>query len=158
MYDSQNTSKGRLLDTMKKKILRIIDANLNRVREGLRVCEDISRFTMPHKSLAALLKSARHAASRAILDSKDLPLRELIGSRDTDSDRMKFVDFKRRKGDSIPAIFMANIERVKESMRVVEECSKVIDERVSRKYRKLRFDVYDIEKKYNDSIRIRKTK
>ncbi|MBU1888066.1 MAG: thiamine-phosphate pyrophosphorylase [Candidatus Omnitrophica bacterium] len=139
-----------------KKILRIIDANLNRAREGLRVCEDISRFAMPEKPLAGLLKTARHSATRAVLSSKNLTLKDLVGARDVKNDCMKFRDSKRSKGDSLPAVFMANIERVKESLRVLEECSKVMDETVSHKYRKIRFDVYEIEKKYNDSIRIRK--
>lgn len=142
---------------MKKKILQIIDANLNRAREGLRVCEDISRFTMAGSPLAGLLKASRHSATKAILNSKILALAQLVDSRNTKSDCMKFRDFKKSKKDGLSAIFMSNIERVKESLRVLEECCRVMDESVSRKYRKLRFNVYEIEKKYNDAIRVCKT-
>lgn len=138
-----------------KKIFRIIDANLNRAREGLRVCEDISRFTMPKKSLAGLLKNARHSTTRAVLSSKNLALKKLVSSRDVKKDLMKFSDLKRSKGNGLSGVFMANIERAKESLRVLEECTKVIDEAASRRYRNIRFKVYEIEKKYNDSARIR---
>ena len=44
-------------------------------------------------------------------------------------------------------IFGANIERVKESLRVLEEFFKLIDKKDSAKFTKLRFKVYEIEKK-----------
>ena len=138
-----------------KKIFRIIDANLNRAREGLRVCEDISRFTMPKKPLAGLLKNARHSATRAVLSSGNLALKKLVRSRDVKKDLMKFNDMRRSKNSGLSGVFMANIERAKESLRVIEECAKVIDEGVSRRYRKIRFKIYEIEKKYNDSAGIR---
>ena len=44
-------------------------------------------------------------------------------------------------------IFTANIERVKESIRVLEEFFKLIDMKLSIKLLRLRFKTYDIEKK-----------
>lgn len=140
------------------KILQIIDVNLNRTREGLRVCEDILRFTAPKSSIINLLKTFRHSATRAILNSGQLELSQLVGSRDVKNDLSKFNDFKKPKSSDLPAVFMANIERAKESLRVLEECCKIIDRTASQKYRKLRFSVYEAEKKYNDTVRIRKIK
>ncbi|MFC1666658.1 thiamine-phosphate pyrophosphorylase [Candidatus Omnitrophota bacterium] len=131
---------------MDKKIFQIIDANLNRTREGLRVCEDIARFMIPDKNCAKALKIIRHAATKALLDSKDLSLKKLLRSRDTKRDLLKFVDFKKQRNDGVADIFMSNIERVKESLRVLEECCKIIDENASRKYRRLRFNAYAVEK------------
>ena len=54
------------------KLLRIIDANLNRAREGLRVCEDISRFALGDKTATRALKSIRHGATDLILPRKNL--------------------------------------------------------------------------------------
>jgi len=59
---------------------------------------------------------------------------------------MKFVDLKKRKGSDFSDLLMSNIERVKESLRVLEECAKVLDEDSSKKYRRLRFKTYEIEK------------
>ena len=41
-------------------MLRLLDANLNRIGEGLRLLEDISRFIINDASLSAALKSMRH--------------------------------------------------------------------------------------------------
>ena len=42
-----------------KQILRIIDANLNRTAEGLRVLEDIARFVLDDAALSRQLKIMR---------------------------------------------------------------------------------------------------
>ncbi|MEE9401124.1 MAG: thiamine phosphate synthase, partial [Dehalococcoidia bacterium] len=41
-------------------MLRILDANLNRIGEGLRLLEDISRFTLNDSDLSEQLKALRH--------------------------------------------------------------------------------------------------
>ena len=41
-------------------IAKIIDANLDRAREGLRVLEDWCRFTLDQKDLVITLKNWRH--------------------------------------------------------------------------------------------------
>jgi len=38
------------------KVGRIIDANLNRVKEGLRVCEEITRFILDNHKFTLNLK------------------------------------------------------------------------------------------------------
>jgi len=134
---------------MNQELLKIIDANLNRTREGLRVCEDIARFAVIDKKISRSLKAMRHSATEALLSSRKLALRQLVKARDTKKDPMKFADFEKQKGTNVQDIFMANIQRVKESLRVMEECCKILDQDTSRKYRKLRFDAYNIEKRYN---------
>lgn len=129
-----------------KKLLQIIDANLNRAREGLRVCEDITRFGLQNKSAAKSLKTIRHRATDLVLKSKKISFIKLLSERDTASDKTKFIDFTPRHDMDISDTFMANIERIKESLRVLEECFKIIDGKISQGYRKLRFDAYDIEK------------
>ena len=58
---------------MENNLLRIIDANLNRAREGLRVCEDIARFSLQNKGAAKTLKTIRHGATNLVLKSKKYP-------------------------------------------------------------------------------------
>jgi len=129
------------------KLLRIIDANLNRAREGLRVCEDIARFGLQNKSAAKSLKIVRHNSTGLVLNSKKISFAGLLSGRDTGGDKAKFMDFAPKPDADLSDIFMSNIERVKESLRVLEECFKIIDGKISRGYRKLRFDTYDIEKR-----------
>ncbi|MFA4992003.1 MAG: hypothetical protein WC569_05445 [Candidatus Omnitrophota bacterium] len=130
---------------MNDKILRIMDANLNRTREGLRVCEDIARFLLSDKALAKEIKLMRHGATNAITRS-NTGFDKLLRHRDVENDKSKFIDFRTARGKGPGGLFMSNMERVKESLRVLEECSKLLDEHMSRKYRKLRFRSYVIEK------------
>ena len=132
---------------MDRAILRIIDANLNRSREGLRVCEDIARFILNSASLSGELKATRHNIS--LIARRNSAVKGLLSaSRDSDGDvgrcSRRASEMKRRDtGD----IFAANIERVKESLRVLEEFFKLIDKTSSSRLCSLRFDVYGIEKK-----------
>lgn len=132
---------------MKKEVLRIIDANSNRSREGLRVCEDITRFILNSNALTGELKRVRHRISDIV---KCLPVRSqfLLVSRDVKEDvgRKSWTRSEKKRLDYAD-IFMANIERVKESLRVLEELVKLIDERASASLKALRFKVYEIEKK-----------
>ena len=132
---------------MKDKVFRIIDANLNRSREGLRVCEDIARFGLNSRTLAQELKSVRHSISASAIGFAG-KLKELSASRDSEEDVLKSSrldsEMKRR---TFADIFAANIERVKESLRVMEELFKLINVKGSSKFRNLRFKIYTIEKK-----------
>ena len=82
-----------------------------------------------------------------MLKSKKISFPELLSRRDTAKDKTKFIDFTPGPEIEISGIFMSNIQRVKESLRVLEECFKIIDEKISLGYRKLRFDTYDVEKR-----------
>ncbi len=128
------------------KIVRIIDANLNRGREGLRVVEDIIRFTTDDQNLSSQIKSARHE----IIDiAKQLPINEsdLLSARDSVSDvGIEIRSDSEDNRTSVHQIVCANIRRAQESMRVLEELSKLYDADVALRFKKLRFKLYDIEK------------
>jgi thiamine-phosphate pyrophosphorylase len=132
---------------VKSEMLRIIDANLNRSREGLRVCEELARFVLNSKALTLELKSVRHSISDIAKNSAG-SLKGLSVSRDSENDvlrRSRLGSEMRRQ--TLADIFAANIERVKESLRVMEEVFKLIDTKSSSKFCSLRFKVYAIEKK-----------
>lgn len=130
-----------------KAVYRIIDANFNRTREGLRVCEDIMRFFVSSRELAARLKALRHGISGIMAASPGLA-GVLIHARDSAADigRKPRQDIEIARSGA-PDIFTANIERVKESIRVLEEFFKIIDQRASNRLSGYRFEAYDIEKK-----------
>jgi thiamine-phosphate pyrophosphorylase len=131
----------------KKELYRIIDANFNRSREGLRVCEDIARFAWNSPSLTRSLKKVRHSIS-SILKDAPLTARILRDSRDSRRDVGRRVHTASEMSRSThEGIFGANIQRVKESLRVLEEFFKLIDSADSAKLTNLRFSVYEIEKK-----------
>ena len=139
-----------------QKIYRIIDANLNRSREGLRVCEDIARFALNSKTLTKELKSIRHSIYD-IVKSSAMRLEALGASRDSDRDVLRRSGFESEmKRRSLGDIFAANIERTKESLRVLEELFKLIDNKSSSRFCGLRFKAYAIEKKAALSLRTAK--
>ncbi len=132
---------------IEKEVFRIVDANFNRSREGLRVCEEVTRFVWNSASLTKELKSVRHSITN-ILKNAATASKILFATRDVKSD----VGRKERRKSEMRRldysdIFSANIERAKESLRVLEEFFKLIDKNDSTKFTKLRFKVYEIEKK-----------
>jgi thiamine-phosphate pyrophosphorylase len=135
------------MTTRDEKIFRIIDANFNRSREGLRVCEEIARFILNSKPLTEDLKSARHKIS-TIRKNMGAKAGLLMTSRDVEGDVTKnSLISARTRRTSLADIYQANMQRVKESVRVLEEFFKLIDETTSRKLQSLRFDIYEIEQK-----------
>jgi thiamine-phosphate pyrophosphorylase len=125
---------------------RIIDANANRCREALRVVEDILRFRHEHAGLAAKLKRERHTVS-GLCDK--LLKRNLRGLRarntqaDPGRDSMSRGEATRRNWAEI---LISNFRRAEESLRVLEEVSKLLDIRLSRQFKRSRFRVYNLEK------------
>ncbi|MFH0791468.1 MAG: thiamine-phosphate pyrophosphorylase [Candidatus Omnitrophota bacterium] len=128
------------------KINRIIDANINRVKEGLRVCEEITRFILESRILTTEFKKTRHEIDSII---EKLPAKtELIKDRDSLKDVGLNIhltsEFKR---NGYIDIFFANVQRIKESVRVLEEFSKLKDINLSVRFKKIRYTIYEIEKK-----------
>ncbi len=132
------------------KIYRVIDANLNRAREGLRVCEEVVRFVLDDARLTRRLKRLRHRITDIL--KKFSPV--LIKARDSNLDvgRNKVKDKKSRSG--YRDLFLANLERAKESVRVLEEFSKLADKEIRDKassktsgsFKRIRFRLYALEK------------
>jgi thiamine-phosphate pyrophosphorylase len=126
-------------------ILRIIDANLNRTAEGLRVLEDIARLSLNNSSISSQLKTMRHK----VVQTSSAFQQELLWSRDSLND--VGLDTKvdgEPEGKELSAILIANARRVQESLRVLEELSKVsgvLPELSSDDYKQDRFSLYSLE-------------
>ena len=123
---------------------RIIDANLNRTKEGLRVCEEITRFILDNHKFTALLKEIRHKIDS--LGRKIYPPVKLLKVRSARTDVGRLNSCGETKRDNCKDIFWANIQRVKESLRVLEEFSKLVDVQAALGFKQLRYKVYEIEK------------
>lgn len=139
---------------MNKQCLRLIDANLNRIKEGLRVCEDITRFVFVEPTLArqfkkirlGILKDTRQHTSK----NDAFSLEKVIRGRDVDSDVLRSDSTDRLKRRDIKDIFFANIQRAKEAARVLEEFAKLSSKLSAAHFRNIRFEIYKIEK---DSVK-----
>jgi thiamine-phosphate pyrophosphorylase len=124
--------------------LRIIDANLNRIGEGLRVLEEFARLLLNDADLTQRLKNMRHGMVR--IDAELQP--RLIGARDASGDvgaGMKAAAEEKRQ--DVAETIIANARRVQESLRVMEELAKEPALPLkSKDYESARFDLYTIEK------------
>ncbi|MBD3180798.1 thiamine-phosphate pyrophosphorylase [Candidatus Poribacteria bacterium] len=128
------------------RIIRIIDANTNRAREGLRVIEDIARFVLDDKESASEFKNLRHEITEIIAE---LPLDkwEFLKSRKSSADVGAFLNNSGENNRSdIIQIAVANIHRAQESMRVLEELTKLYSPESGLKFKSLRFRMYELEK------------
>ena len=127
------------------RINRIIDANFNRTKEGLRVCEEISRFILESRALTAQLKAIRHKID--ILSGFLASRKKLLKGRDSSRDIGFKIYGRELERKNYADIFFANIQRVKESVRVLEEFSKIRDIKAALGFKKVRYSVYQLEKK-----------
>jgi thiamine-phosphate pyrophosphorylase len=124
--------------------LRIVDANLNRIGEGLRVLEEVARLVLDDAALAQPLKNMRHEMVR--VGEKMSP--QLLGARDAAGDvgADMAVPGEGSQRD-IPQTVVANARRVQESLRVMEEFAKLSGLGLDpEKFKKARFTLYTIEK------------
>lgn len=127
-------------------VLRIIDANINRAKEGLRVCEEVIRFIVRDKALTSRFKDIRHKLEGFTGAYRRDP--RLLRERESRSDVGRAIpSVTEMRRDGWKDIFSANLQRVKESIRVLEEFSKLDDRRRARGLKELRYTVYELEKK-----------
>ncbi len=124
--------------------LRIIDANINRLGEGLRVLEEFARMTLNDTVLSQKLKDLRH---KTVIVNPEIQS-QLLGARDARGDIGSDMDVKSEtKSKDIIEIITANAKRVQESLRVLEELAKISELKLNTEnYRKARFELYTVEK------------
>ncbi len=124
---------------------RIIDANLNRATEALRVLEEIARFRLDDKKLSTELKNIRHEICLFF----DCDYEKLIASRDTINDigtDIQNPTKAAREQNSIEIIFRSNFKRLEQALRVLCEYGNLSD--------KFRYKAYTIEKNMNESLKM----
>lgn len=118
---------------------RILDANLNRLREGIRVIEDIFRYTYNDKEKSTKLKTLRHKC-RIECDDKLLECRDIV------NDVLKSTTKSESSREDLQSIITANFKRTQESSRVIEEILKLTNSHEAEKFKHIRYELYDLEK------------
>ena len=126
---------------MEKRFIRILDTNLNRCKEGLRVVEDTCRFVLCDENLYKKIRKVRHLSSKYLTDQYE----QMLSARDSVKDSGRKA--KEQSRQNLKNIVIANFKRAEESLRVLEEYSKIINFDTALKYKALRYEVYTIEKK-----------
>jgi len=134
------------------KILRTIDANLNRTSEGLRVLEEIARMVLDDVNLSAKLKEMRHNLIRTDTDFNTALLQARNAAEDVGAESEVSGESKTK---DIELMLAANARRVQESLRVLEELSK-LPEAYSKfdpdAFQKARFEIYTLERELMSAL------
>ncbi len=122
---------------------RIADANLNRLNESLKFIEDTIRFTITDRRL---LVRVRYIRQKFLLVKKALPIHRIIRFRDSQKDLGAKAGFDSADKKNMVDLVVANFARAKESSRILEEIMKCAYPKVSARVKKIRFQIYAIEK------------
>ena len=126
------------------KLYRVLDANINRAMEGLRVVEEIVRFILENKKLTLEIKNLRADLKKIV---SKLPKKQLLSARASLSDvGWKLYTKSEGKRSKTEELFYSNIKRSEEAVRVLEEFSKLINPKLGRVFKAIRFKLYEMEK------------
>ncbi len=130
---------SKITHTEDLRISQIIDANLDRAREGLRVLEDWARFGLGKEDLVIRIKNFRQ-----ILGKNHLEIYKI--SRNHIEDQCKGLSHVEQTNRKSPSkIISSNSARVQEALRVIEEFSRNYDNKLSRIASEIRYEVYNLE-------------
>lgn len=126
---------------------RILDANTNRAAEACRVIEDFCRFTLADKRLSETAKQIRHdirAIANQLAERQNSPP---WANRDTDQDVGTHIEVHEKLArNSVTDVVSANFSRLQESLRVLEEYSKILDLDSAARFESVRYETYQIQK------------
>jgi thiamine-phosphate pyrophosphorylase len=126
-------------EKLSPELFRVIDANLNRLKEGIRVVEDIIRYRDNNKDYSLKLKQLRH---KSRIDKID----QLLMNRDSINDVLRPTTQSELNRSDIKNIIIANFKRAQESSRVLEELFKLQDATYSENFKHIRYELYKLEK------------
>lgn len=120
-------------------IERLLDANLDRAREGLRVLEDWARFALDRADLVARSKDMRQRLGRLHADRYKL-------ARHTATDPAAGMAHPAQLERADPSqVVGANASRVAEALRVLEEFGRADDPLLAAEAAEIRYALYDFE-------------
>lgn len=124
--------------------LRIIDANLNRAGEGLRVIEEYARFALDDPALSERVKTLRH---RLIISAQARNSGSLLAARNTAGDvGCEITTSSEAERECLTDVLQASFKRVQQALRSIEEYGKTIDPQLAREVESLRYEAYTLER------------
>ena len=135
-----------------KEMNRLLDANINRVSEGIRVVEDVARFVYNQKEFSKELREKRHYLRKLFIQKDN----DFLNSRDTKKDVGIEItkDSLLDKKSNIKHVVLGNFKRIQEGLRSIEEISKIsCDYSISKEVEALRYSFYNLEKEFMGSLK-----
>ncbi|NJR63542.1 MAG: thiamine phosphate synthase [Cyanobacteria bacterium CRU_2_1] len=131
-------------------IYRILDANLDRAREGLRIIEEWCRFGLNNTPFTEECKQLRQELAHWHTD-------DLRAARDTPNDPgTDLTHSQEEQRLDVPQILRVNFCRIQEALRVLEEYSKIHLPEMGAACKQMRYRVYTLETKLTGHQRLQK--
>ncbi|MBD2439494.1 thiamine phosphate synthase [Nostoc sp. FACHB-110] len=126
-------------EQIQQVVYRILDANLDRTREGLRIIEEWCRFGLNNAQLAGECKYLRQELAKWHT-AEIRAARDTVGDSGTD---LSHPQEEQRSG--ITSLLQANFCRVQEALRVLEEYGKLYSSNMGKAFKQMRYRVYTLE-------------
>lgn len=124
---------------------RMLDANVNRACEGLRVCEDFARLCGNDRELSAACRNLRHRIREHVTDVAEQCLQARNAAADVG--RVTSVQSTEDRRSEPRELLAANCKRAEEALRVAEETLKLLEHYPQAKeMEQCRFTAYTLEK------------
>jgi len=128
--------------------LQVVEANLNRLREGIRAAEEVLRYTSGAQKLFDALKRLRERAGKREERLRKTLGGALIAARELERDagRASAESLEVRREDLL-SLLTANFKRAQEAARNLEEYCKLLGERAAASdFKRVRFELYEHER------------
>ena len=133
---------------------RILDANLNRAREALRVMEEYARFVLDDAVLTADLKKTRHELATKVPKSVETSLTRYRDiTHDVGREAQTPTEYRRPVTASV---VVAAGKRLSEALRAIEEYGKTIDPDFASAIEMIRYQGYELERRIAMTTQARK--
>jgi thiamine-phosphate pyrophosphorylase len=133
------TDRPRSIRSVQSALYRILDANLDRAREGLRIVEEWCRFGLEDGALTEECKNLRQAIA-----GWHSP--KIRAARDTPTDPGTVLTHPQEaERSNIQQVLVANLSRVQEALRVLEEYGKIHSSQMGEAFKQMRYRVYTLE-------------
>ncbi len=148
------------VDGALKTILRLLDANSNRAREGIRTAEDFIRFEIQNKPWAERLRQLRHRITQQLESQIEGGSDSILASRRVKLDQghpdkqgqlqglviAKVAENSTDTGQETSLqVAVRGLKRAQEATRVLEEFSRAKSGEAAKAFSQIRFELYEIE-------------
>ncbi len=144
-YDEDNNGVVVMVEPYSQKeqvqqvVLRILDANLDRSREGLRIIEEWCRFGLNNSEFTRECKHLRQEVAK-------WHTAELRAARNTPGDTGTELSHpQEEQRENIKSLLQANFCRIEEALRVLEEYGKLYSTEMGKAFKQIRYRVYILE-------------
>jgi len=118
---------------------RILDANLDRAREGIRIIEEWCRFALDNPTLAQTCKAMRQTLAKWHTE-------EIRSARNTPDDCGTTLTHPQEEMRESPQqVLHINLARTQEALRVLEEYGKLYHPEMGSHCKQLRYQIYTLE-------------